>query len=99
MDETLSVRFPRENLKEIELLSKEERRKKSEILRDVLYLGIMQKKLEIALKKFQNNELTVSKASELSGIPLTAFLDILQKKGINFHYSLEELREDFDGLI
>ncbi len=99
MDETISVRIPKENLKEIEFLSEEERRKRSEILREVLYQGIMKMKLELALRKFQNNEATASKAAEIAGIPLTLFLDILQKKGINFHYTLEDLREDMRDLI
>jgi curved DNA-binding protein CbpA len=76
--------------------SEEEKRKKSDILREIMYKGIIEKKLEIALKKFQNNEATASKASEIAGIPLTSFLDILNQKSINFHYTLEDLREDLE---
>ena len=99
MDETISVRIPKKELKEIENISREEKRKKSEVLRDVIDKGIREKKLEIALKKFQNNEATVSKASKIANVPLTSFLDILQKRGINFHYNLEDLREDMQDLL
>ena len=54
----------------------------------------MEKKSEIALKKFQENKATASKAAKIAGIPLTSFLDVIQRKNINFHYSLEDLRED-----
>ena len=73
MEETISVRISKEDLKQIELLSEEERRKRSDILREILYKGIMGMKLELALKKFQNNEITAWKAATLAGIPLTQF--------------------------
>ena len=53
----------------------------------------------IAIEKFQKGEVTLTKASEISGIPLTQFLDILHKKAINLHYGIEELREDIADLI
>jgi len=98
MDKTISVRFPKEDLNEIEIISKEEKRKKSEVLREIMYKGIMVKKLEIALKKFQDNEATISKAAEIAGISLTKFMDILYKRGINFHYTLEDFKEDTKDL-
>lgn len=58
-----------------------------------------QKKLELALEKFKKNEVTASKAARIAGIPLTLFLDILVQRGINFHYGIKELEEDFEGLI
>ena len=99
MEESISVRIPKENLLEIQNISQEEKRKKSDILREIMYKGIMEKKLEIALKKFQNNEATASKAARIAGVPLTYFLDILNQKGINFHYNLEDLREDLADLV
>ena len=53
-----------------------------------------EKKLEIAIKKFQNNEITASKASKIAGIPLTLFLDILRERNINLNYTINELKED-----
>jgi len=52
----------------------------------------------IAIEKFQKGEVTITRASEMSGIPLTQFLDILHKKGINLHYGVEELKEDMVDL-
>ncbi len=98
MDETISVRIPKQNLKEIEFLSEEERRKRSDILREILYQGILKMKLELALKKFQNEEATAWKAATIAGIPLTQFLDILSERKIEFHYGIEELREDFKNI-
>ena len=94
MEGSISVRIPKEDMKEIEFISEEEKRKKSDILREVLNKGIMEKRLEIALKKFQKNEATAWKAASIAGVPLTKFLDILGERKIEFHYGVQELEED-----
>ncbi len=99
MAETVSVRVGKPELKEIEELSKMENKSKSNILREVLDKGIKEKKLYIALEKFRNNEVTAWKAARIANIPLTKFMGILVQKGIDFHYGVKELREDFEGLI
>ncbi len=98
MEETISVRIPKEELKEIEKISKYEKATKSSILRDVLDIGIKQKMLSFALDKFQNQEITAWKAARLANIPLTKFLDLLKEKGLEFHYNEDDLAKDFEGL-
>ena len=98
MDETISVRIPREELKEIDSISKYVNLTKSAILRDVLMLGVKQKMLDIALEKFQRNEATAWKAARIADIPLTRFLDILSERGIEFHYTKDELKEDIKNI-
>ncbi len=99
MEESISVRISKKDLKEIKFLSDEERKKRSDVLRDVINEGIMKRKLDLALRRFQNNEATASKAASIAGIPLTLFLDVLSQRKIEFHYDLEELREDFKDLL
>jgi len=98
MAETISVRIPEKDLKKIEQISKYEKTSKSEILREVLELGIQNKRLEIALEKFQKNKVTAWKGARLADIPLTRFLDILKERGLEFHYSEKELMEEFEDL-
>jgi len=99
MAETVSVRIGKRELKEIEEISKIDRNTKSNVLREILDKGVKEKKLEIALEKFRNNEATAWKAAKIADISLTKFMDILVQKGIDFHYGVKELREDFEGLI
>ena len=99
MAETVSVRIDKEDVKEIDKLSKLEKKTKSHLLREILELGIKDKKLELALEKFRNNEATAWKAARMADIPLTQFMDILVQKGIDFHYGVNEINEDFEGLI
>ena len=99
MAETVTVRIDKEELKEINEISKLEKKTKSNVLREVLDKGIKEKKLDIALEKFRNNEATAWKAARMADMPLTQFLDVLVQRGIDFHYGVKELREDFEGLI
>ena len=99
MAETVSVRIDKMELKEINEISKLEKKTKSHVLREVLDKGIKEKKLEIALEKFRDNEATAWMAARMADMPLSQFLDIAVQKGIDFHYGLKELREDFEGLI
>ena len=98
MDETISVRIPRNKLNEINKILHYKKMSKSAILREIVEKGIKEKMLEIALEKFQNKEASASKAAKIAGIPLTAFLDVLHSRGINFHYSLDEFKEDIEDL-
>ena|SRR3989338_5829453 len=99
MAESVSVRIGEDELLEIEKISKFEKKTKSEVLRSVLDKGIKEKKLEIAIRRFSNNEMTVASAAKLADVCLSEFLDLLSERKIRFHYGLKELEKDFEGLI
>ena len=98
MEENISVRIPTESLIEIDKILKYKKLNKSALLREILERGIKDKKLDVALEKFQNKEASASKAAKIAGIPLTSFLDVLQEREINFHYTLDDLKEDIGDL-
>lgn len=96
MENNVSVRIGKEELKEISKISQDRKISKSAILREILKLGIKQKMLEIALEKFQKNEASAAKAATIAGMSLSEFLEVLHKRGINYHYDIEDLRKDFE---
>ena len=99
MAETVSVRIDKSELKEINEISKLEKKTKSNVLREVLEKGIKEKKLDLALEKFRKNEASIGKAARMADMPLSLFMDILLENKIDFHYGIKELEEDFEGLI
>ena len=99
MAETVSVRIDKIELKEINEISKLEKKTKSNVLREVLEKGIKEKKLERTLEKFRDKEISIGKASRIAQMPLSQFMDVLVEKNIDFHYGIKELEEDFEGLI
>ena len=92
----MSVRIDKMELKEIDKISKMEKKSKSNVLREIVDKGIKEKKLDIAIEKFRKNEATAWKAARLAGLPLSKFMDILVGRDINFHYGTKELKEDFE---
>ncbi|MDP4039039.1 MAG: UPF0175 family protein [Candidatus Pacearchaeota archaeon] len=98
MENNVSVRIGKEELKEIAKISQYRKSTKSAVLREVLSLGIKLKRLEVAIEKFQNNEATAAKAAHIAGISLSEFLEVLHERGINYHYGVDELREDVKRL-
>lgn len=99
MNETISVRIDKKDLNELDKLSENERLTRAILLRQVLRIGIQQKRIEFAIKEFQERRATAWKAARLAGIPLTRFLDILEERGIEFPYTIEELREDMKDFL
>lgn len=99
MEENVSVRIGKEELKEIDRISKYRENTKSVVLREVLRLGIKQKMLEIALEKFQRNEASAAKAAKIAGISLSEFFEVMHRMGINYHYTVEDLREDAKNIM
>ena len=95
----MAVRIEKEKLAEIKAISKEENRKKSEVLREALDIGLKEKKLVMALEKYKRREISVGKAAELADVPLSRFLDVLRERNIPFNYAVKELLEDFEGYV
>ena len=99
MEETISVRIPKEELREIEFILEYENTTKSAILREVIEKGVKEKRLEVALEQFRREEATAWKAAKIAGMPLTKFLDVLVERNIDFHYTKEDLLEDTKDLL
>ena len=99
MESTVAVRIEKDTLAKIRIISKEENRKNSEVLREALDLGLREKKLSLALEKYKNKLVSIGKAAELADIPLSTFLDILRVRNVPFNYTVRELMEDFEGFL
>ena len=54
--------------------------------------------LELIILLFQQEKLSLGKASELLGIPQIRFQKLIAKRGICVHYDVEEFREDVQHL-
>lgn len=91
--ETISVKMNEEFSKAIDEL-RQPRIKKQTLIKNLLISGLKQYKLELAIKKYIEGEISTWKAAEIAGISLRNMNRILQEKGIEMHYSQESLRED-----
>ena len=94
MGKTLTSRLPDKMIEEIEKIAEYEKLDKSSVVRRLLNTAIPLWKLEMALKSYQDGEVSLGRASELSGLSIWEFLDHLASKKIPLNYSLEDLEND-----
>lgn len=66
------------------------------LLKNILFSGLKQYKLELAVQKYLEGEVSTWKAAEIAGVSLRKMNKILQEKGVEMHYSEESLKEDLE---
>ncbi|MBK8565694.1 MAG: UPF0175 family protein [Saprospiraceae bacterium] len=54
--------------------------------------------LEVAVRLFQKEKLSIGQAARLSGMPQYQFQMLLASRGISLHYNVEDFREDVETL-
>ena len=90
----MSFRLPLNVDKEIEKLAIIEDTDKSKVMRELLILGVKEKKLEQALKLYSQGKISLWKAARISDISLWKIMEIIKEKKIQIQYDERELRED-----
>lgn len=99
MKEKLTTfRLPYEIDKEIEKLAEIEDSDKSKLMRELLILGIKEKKIKESLKLYSEGRITLWKAARNSNISLWKMLEIMKERKINLQYGERELNEDLKAL-
>jgi len=96
MAHTVSGRLPPDLLRELDSLGKRAGKTRSEILRDVVRRGVAAERLERALEAYRHRQVSLGRASELAGLPVTVFIEELRRAGILRDYHADELRSDLE---
>jgi predicted HTH domain antitoxin len=96
MARTVSGRLPPDLVRELDHLGKLAGKTRSEILRDVVRRGVAAERLDRALQAYRRRQVSLGRASELAGVPVTVFIDELRGAGILRHYGADELRRDLE---
>lgn len=97
MGSTLTTRISDELKEEIEAISEEEHLDVSAVTRRLLERAVEEHRLERALERYGEGELSLGRAAAEAGVPLRVFLRELKGRGVPFHYSGEDLEEDFEA--
>ena len=66
------------------------------LIKTLLFSGLKQYRIELALRKYLEGEVSMWKAAEIAGVSLRKMNKILQEKGVEMHYSEESLKEDLE---
>lgn len=95
MDAVITTRIPTAAAQAIQFFTKHEHLDRSTLVRQLLLSALEDKKIEYALQKYKESEITIGKAAELAGVPLRKMMRIASAEGIPFQYSLSDLEKDF----
>ena len=92
--EAIGIRLPKELLKQIEQLSKEDREDRSTIIRKLVIIGYINLKKEKAVVKYRKGEWTLSEAAHRAGLTLWEMERYLVERGYQSGYSVEDLEKE-----
>ena len=93
-----TFRLPLEVDKELEKLAQVKGTDKSKVMRELLILGIKEKKIEESFKLYIKGKVTLWKASKLAGLSLWEMMEIVRERKIPAQYGVKELKEDIKAL-
>ena len=68
------------------------------LIKSLLFSGLKQYRIELAIKKYLDGEVSTWKAAEIADVSLRKMNKILQEKGVEMHYSESTLKEDLGFL-
>lgn len=91
---TISVRVDGDMLRDLELLRKDAKVDRSEVIRRLLDRALKEIKFERATQLLREHKISIGKAAELAGVTIYEIIGAMKKYGIEIGYSMEELRRD-----
>lgn len=97
-EKLMTFRLPIEVDKEIEKLASLEDTDKSKLIRELIVLGIKERKLEEALKLYIQSRISLWKAARLADLSLWKMMEIVKERKIPAQYGEKELKEDLKAL-
>ncbi|MEE9377874.1 MAG: UPF0175 family protein [Candidatus Lokiarchaeia archaeon] len=99
MGDKLSIIIPNEMKEEIDKLKEVYKEDQSSLIRRLLWKSIKQEKLELALKDYIEDKISLGKAAELANLSIWEITDELKKKKITFNYKLSEAQLEIEKLL
>jgi len=94
--EAVTARLPRDMLREVERLAQNEKVDRSELIRRLLDFALQQKRIDEAVRAYQEGKVTLWKAAEIAGISLRKMMELVRTKKITVSYTLDDLRRDIE---
>lgn len=99
MGDKLSIVIPNEMKDEIDKLKEVYKEDQSSLIRRLLWKSIKQEKLELALKDYIEDKISLGKAAELANLSIWEINDELKKRKITLNYKLSEAQLEIERLL
>lgn len=98
MSRPVGIRLPKEILKVIEKLSKEESEDRSTVIRKLVILGYKDYIKKKAAENYSKGKVTISEAAFQAGITAWDMEKYLIEQGFKSEYSIEDLEKEIKSL-
>ncbi len=95
----LNIRIPPALAQALEELATAEHIEKIDIARQILWDGVAQRKQALALKLYAEGKVTTTRAAEIAGLSVWEIVDLVEKRGLRWDYSLEEAKEEIAAVV
>lgn len=96
MTRNVSVRLDEELVREVDELADMEKIDRSQLLRHLFKEGLERHRLELAVKRYAEGEVTVSEGAALAGVAVGEFMDALVERGLQAELSPQDLEESLE---
>lgn len=91
----LAVRIPKEIEKEILEVVEREKLDKATVVRNLLEMGIVERRKQTALELLRDGKVTFTKAAEMAKLSLWEFADLVKQRNIEWvRYTPEEIENE-----
>ena len=95
MMKSVQLRLPDKELEEMDSLSEEMKMSRSEVARNALREGLKKLRMEIAVRRYLDEELSLGGAADYAGVTIHEMASFLSKVGVPFfRYAPSELERD-----
>lgn len=94
----VTARVPEDLYEEIERIRESEQLDRSTAIKRLLERGIEDWRLETAIDRYRDGSISLGRATELAGVSLWRMLDTLDERGVELHYTGDDLEADIDAV-
>jgi predicted HTH domain antitoxin len=95
----LNIRIPQKLARELEDLAQTEHIAKIDIARQLLWEGVARRKQELALRLYAGGKITKARAAEIAGVSLWEMVDLVERQGVRWDYSIEEAKAEIKEVM
>lgn len=96
----LNLRIPPELAREIEMIAEQEALHKTDVMRKYLVEGVRRWKLERAIARYQQRQISLERAAVDAGLSLYELMDELRRRSITLDQTTpDEAREELRALL
>jgi len=97
--EQLNIRIPKKLARELAALAEVEHNAKIDMARQLLWEGTARRKQEVALKLYDQGQVSKSRAAEIAGLSVCAFTDVVAQRGTRWEYSVDEAKQELHRVL